>query len=75
MRKLPITLIAMLVLSGCATAVVSSNERSVIVESQAMNAGEAQTLANAECAKHKRFARMITKADYWDRNYVFDCVQ
>ncbi|HUX64790.1 hypothetical protein [Sulfuricella sp.] len=62
-------------LAGCASNVVSSNERSVIVESQSMNAGDAQTLANAECAKHKRFARMASKADYWDRNYVFDCVQ
>lgn len=66
---------ALLLMSGCATHLVSADERTVIVESQAMEAGEAQRIAAAECAKHKRFARMSGKADYWDRNYTFDCVQ
>lgn len=67
-------LLALLSVAGCATTVASSNERSVIIESEMMEAGLAQKLANAECAKYKRFARMSSKADYWDRNYVFDCV-
>ena len=62
-------------LSGCATSVVSSNPRNVVIESQSMNAKEAQKLADAECLKHKRFARMTIKADYWDRNYTFECVE
>jgi len=61
-------------LVGC-TSVVSSNPRQVIVESQMMNAPEAQRLADAECAKHQRFAKLTMKADYWERNYLFDCVQ
>ena len=61
-------------LSGCATSVVSSNPRSVAVESQSMDAKEAQRLADAECAKHKRYAKMTIKADYWERNYTFECI-
>lgn len=63
------------VLSGCATKVVSSTERSVIVNSEALNAGEAHKLADAECAKYGKFARLVIKAGYWERNYVFDCVK
>ena len=39
-----------------------------------MDAKEAQKLADAECAKHKRYAKMTIKADYWERNYTFECV-
>lgn len=62
-------------MSGCATSVVSSNPRNVMVESQSMDAKEAQRLADEECAKYKRNAKMTIKADYWDRNYVFECVE
>ncbi len=67
-------LIALLAIQGCATHVVSSNERSVIVESQRMNVEKAQELADAECAKHSRIAQMTIKADPWERNYVFYCI-
>jgi len=67
--------LACLVLAGCATNVVSSNPRSVVVESQLMDASKAQAAADAECAEHGRYARMTSKADYWDRNYVFECVE
>ena len=63
------------VITGCGTEIVSSNPRNVVVESQSMNAAEAQKLADAECAKQGRFAQMTSKADYWDRNYVFACVK
>ena len=73
--KLPV-LVALIIgtLSGCATSVVSSNPRNVVVESQSMDAKEAQRLADAECAKHKRYAKMTIKADYWERNYTFECI-
>ena len=70
-----LVLLLPLFIIGCSTQVVSSSERSVIVESQSMNIAEAQKLANAECAKYKKFARMTVKADYWERNYIFDCIQ
>jgi hypothetical protein len=68
-------LTALVVLQGCATHVVSSNERSVIVESQWMNIAKAQKLADEECAKHSRIALLTIKADPYERNYVFYCVE
>lgn len=62
-------------LVGCASSVVSSNPRNVVVESQSLNAAEAQRLADAECKKHNRYAKMTIKGDYWDRNYTFECVE
>jgi hypothetical protein len=62
-------------LGGCSTSVISSNPRNVVVESQSLNAAEAQRLADAECQKHNRYAKMTIKGDYWDRNYTFECVE
>jgi hypothetical protein len=67
-------LIALLAVQGCATHIVSSNERSVIVDSYWMDAAKAQELANAECAKHSRIAQMTIKAEPWETNYVFYCI-
>lgn len=75
MKRIAAVSVIALSLVGCATQVVSSNPKSVIVESQSMDAGQSQKLADAECAKYGSYARMTTKADYWDRNYVFDCVK
>jgi len=73
MRKF-ILLIPLFFVFGCATHVVSSSARSVVVESQSLNAGEAQTQADQECARHKKFAQMTSKGSYWERNYTFACV-
>lgn len=62
-------------LVGCSSSVVSSNPRNVVVESQSLDAAASQKLADAECKKHKRYAKMTIKGDYWDRNYTFDCVE
>jgi len=62
-------------LAGCSTSVISSNPRNVVVESQSLNAAEAQRLADAECQKYNRYAKMTIKGDYWDRNYTFECVE
>ena len=71
---LDVMLVLSLMVAGCATSVLSANPRQVIVESQMMDAQKAQALADAECAKHKRYARMTLKADYWERNYTFECI-
>jgi outer membrane PBP1 activator LpoA protein len=63
------------ILAGCSTSVVSSNPRNVVVESQSLNAKEAQRLADAECSKHNRYAKMTIKGDYWDRHYTFECIE
>jgi hypothetical protein len=74
MRRNTRLLIALLVIQGCATQVVSSNDRSVIVDSYWLEAAKAQELADADCAKHSRIAQMAIKADPWERHYVFYCV-
>ena len=74
MRRRTILLMALLAIQGCATHIVSSNERSVIVDSYWMDAAKAQELADAECGKHSRIAQMTIKAEPWERNYVFYCV-
>ena len=73
--RIVVIVVVCLFLNGCMTSVVSSTPRSVIVESQWLNAGEAQRLADEECVKHQRFAKMTFKADYWERNYVFECLE
>ena len=40
-----------------------------------MNIAKAQELADAECAKHSRIAVLTIKADPYERNYVFYCVE
>lgn len=77
MKKRVFVLLAAIsvVLSGCSTTqVISSNPRNVLVESNMMDAKEAQRLADAECSKYKRHAKMTLKADFHDRNYAFECV-
>jgi hypothetical protein len=65
--------IALFAIQGCATHLVSSDERSVTVDSYWMHAPRAQELADAECAKHSRVAQMNSKSDPWE-SYVFNCV-
>ena len=59
-----------LILLGCETTVISANPRQVIVKSSELDAKESQRLAEAECGKHQRYARMSLKATNIDPNYV-----
>lgn len=65
-------------LAGCASQVVSSNARSVVVDAGRppnRSSAEAQRMADAECAKHKRVAQMTGRPVYGVSNeYVFACV-
>jgi hypothetical protein len=74
MMRLSLIILTLLA-SGCATKVISSTPRSVIVESELMDITEAQKLADSECAKHNRFARITMRATRSDKTYTFDCVQ
>lgn len=74
MRVLLIGLVVLL--TGCAVQVLSSNPRSVTVEAGQMKIIEAQKLADAECARHKRYARLVIRpTDYTPNHWVFDCVE
>ena len=70
-----LSIVACLMLLGCETAVISANPRQVIVKSSELDAKESQRLAEAECGKHQRYARMSLKATNIDPNYTFDCVE
>ena len=66
---------ALVVLSGCAAKVVSSSARTVAVSAGDARVQEAQDLADKECAKHSRHARMIARPNPNSDQFVFDCVQ
>ena len=59
-------------LFGCAAKVIGSNERSVIVSASHSDAAGAMGMAQQECAKYGRHARLIIKP-HEDRKWVFDC--
>lgn len=63
-------------LSGCATKLVSSTPRTVIVSGpDTSNAtAEAVKMAEGECAKHQRHARLISRPSPMTDQFVFDCV-
>ncbi len=63
-----------LILSGCATEIVSSNTRSVTVSAIYMNKGEAFKIADTECKKHSRVARHIPRDGEMSTLWTFDCV-
>jgi hypothetical protein len=63
-------------LAGCAAQVLSSNPRSVTVRAGQVKIGEAQALGDSECAKHKRYARLVIRpTDHTPNHWVFDCVE
>ena len=67
--------VLVLLLTGCAAQVVSSSARTVVVRARVQDAGGAQVLADAECKKYDRFARMTMRPGYGSGEYIFDCVQ
>jgi hypothetical protein len=69
-------LVILFCLTGCAAQVLVSNPRSVTVRASQFKVAEAQTLADVECAKHKRFSRLaIRPTDYTPNQWVFDCIE
>ncbi|MBX3653185.1 MAG: hypothetical protein KF686_03305 [Ramlibacter sp.] len=70
MRVLYVLLVAVLA-SGCAAKVLSVSERSVVVQARIQDVAEAQSLANAECAKSGRKARLAGKLTA--NQFSFDC--
>jgi uncharacterized protein YceK len=68
-------LILTVAMAGCSTvAVKHTNSRSTIVT--ARDASSAMSLAEQECAKHKRHARLIGRNDALAAyEFVFDCIE
>lgn len=67
-------LVVALTLAGCAAKVVSSSERSVVVNAHPRDVAEAQSLADQQCLKHGRKARLL-RLPQGDRSFLFDCEQ
>ena len=61
-------------LSGCGTTVQSSNQYGVVTDASVPNASESQRLADAECAKYHRVAKMTSAGGLLQRQFIFDCV-
>jgi len=57
---------------GCAAKLISSSDRSVMVQARIQDAAEAQKIADVECAKYGRYARLSLKPHV--NQYVYDCV-
>lgn len=64
---------SILILSGCASQVISSSNRTVVVRAGTQRVSEAQSLADAECQKHGLHARLSMKAG--SNQFVYDCVE
>lgn len=73
MRQIVVVLAA-IALTGCAAKVVDGNERGVIIKAGEADASGAFKLANAECEKHNRKARLNSRPRD-DNTWAFDCVQ
>lgn len=70
MKPLALTAVAV-ALVGCGASVQNSNPRSVTIH--AVGSKQAQPLADQECAKHGRYARLAGVPS--DFNYLFHCVE
>lgn len=65
-------------LSGCALTVSSANPRQVVIERNHafQSNADAQRLADTECAKYKRHAKMEAfPVQGVSRTWVFSCVE
>jgi hypothetical protein len=73
MKKFALLLVCVM-LAGCAAKVVSTSPRTVVVKAMRHDYAGAQKLADAQCAEHKRFARMIERPGLYTAEFTFDCV-
>ncbi|RYG06943.1 MAG: hypothetical protein EON92_19260 [Burkholderiales bacterium] len=67
-------LMAACLLAGCGVSVKSTSPRSVVIRGGTAYTQEAQTLADQECAKNGRLARMVSTPGARSSEYMFDCV-
>ena len=62
-----------LLLSGCATQVLSAGERTVVIKTKSNDIASAQDLAETVCRKRGLHARLSIKVS--PVKYVFDCIE
>ena len=61
-------------LAGCGTTVLRSSPYGVVTDSFTPNGAESQRIADAECAKYHRVAKMTSGVNVYSKNVIFDCV-
>jgi outer membrane biogenesis lipoprotein LolB len=74
MKNITIIAIASFILTGCAARLVSTSPRTVVISAGSAQVQEAQDLADKECAKHGRLARLVGKLSPPSSHFTFDCV-
>jgi uncharacterized protein YceK len=74
MRVAVLVLVVVAGLSGCAAKVLSASPRSVVVKAHVQDYAGAQKLADGECSKHQRHARLMERPGPTTAEFVFDCV-
>jgi hypothetical protein len=73
MRVLVLVSVAAL-MAGCAAKVIDSNERMVMINAGSADPSGALRMAQSECAKYGRHARLSSKPNE-DRQWTFDCIR
>jgi hypothetical protein len=73
MKNIYLTLILTIFLAGCGTTLLSSNEHEVITESMEPNQIKSQLIADAECAKFNKRAK-LKEFSHFSKYVIFNCV-
>ena len=74
MKSITLIVISTCILAGCAAKLVSTSPRTVVISAGDARIQEAQDMADEECAKQGRFARMVGKPSPTSDQFTFDCV-
>lgn len=75
MRVLTLAALAVVVaLAGCAAKVVSTSPRSVVISAGDARVQESQDMAEKECGKHGRHARLVARPSATSDQFTYDCV-
>ena len=75
MKTIIAIIAASLALAGCATEVLSASEQTVVVRSRGTDYAAAQKLADAECKKYGKSARMVGRPNDLKPDFIYDCVR
>ena len=75
MKKRLIVIIGCVLLPGCAPSLLNSSMNNVVIRAHNDHAGEAQVMADAECKKFSKSARLnqTVRANVAESTYFFDC--
>lgn len=73
-KNIAVITVASFIVAGCAAKLVSSSPRTVVISAGDARVQESQDMADKECAKHGRFARLIGKPTPSSDQFTFDCV-